>query len=173
MPNTFRCPSVIVLAAALVLAAADMAVAQQAVIAVRHAERADQSRDPPLGSEGRARAGALAALLKRSGITHIVTSEFLRTRETAAPLAAALGLTPEQVPARDLPALVARLRALDPASIVLVVGHSNTIPPLVGALGGPTLPDLPDGDHHDVFVLVPRQGQPTAMVRLTYGQGAP
>jgi broad specificity phosphatase PhoE len=165
--------SLVVFAAGLVLTAAPIASAQQAVIAVRHAERADPSRDAALSSEGRARAGALATLLKGSGITHVITSEFVRSRDTAAPLAAALGLTPEQVPARDLPALVARLRAIDPASVVLVVGHSNTIPPLLAALGGPKLPDLADTDHDDVFVLVPRQGQPASLVRLAYGQPTP
>jgi phosphohistidine phosphatase SixA len=162
-----------VLVVGLVVGAATSAAAQQAVIVVRHAEKADQSRDAVLSSEGQARAAALATLLKGSGITHIVTSEFLRTRQTAAPLAAALSVTPEQVPAGDRAALVARLRALDPASIVLVVGHSNTIPPLVAALGGPSLPDLPDADYDDVFVLVPRQGQPASLVRLTVGRPTP
>ena len=173
MPIHSRSVRACVLVVGLVLVSAWRADAQQAIIVVRHAERADQSRDAALSSEGQVRAGALATLLKSSGVTHIVTSEFLRTRQTAAPLAAALGLTPEQVAARDQAALVDKLRALDPASIVLVVGHSNTIPPLVAALGGPKLPEIADSDYDDMFVLVPRQGQPTSLVRLTFGRSTP
>lgn len=155
--------------AVLLTGAAD-AAAQQAIIVVRHAEKADQTPDPSLSAKGRARAKALADLLRGAGVTHVITSEYLRTRETAAPLATALGLTVEQVPARDLPALVARLRALDPASIVVVVGHSNTIPPMLTVLGWPNTLDLHEGDYDNVFVLAPHPGQRASMVRLKYGQ---
>jgi len=156
-----------------VLLAATLASAQQAVIVVRHAEKADSSSDAALSAKGRARAKALANLLRQAGVTHIITTEFQRTRQTAAPLASALGLTAEQVPARDLPALVTRLRALDPAAIVLVVGHSNTIPPMLTVLGWPNTLDLHEGDYDDVFVLAPHPGQPASMVRLKYGQRTP
>jgi len=166
-----RARSTRILGAALALLfAATLASAQQAVIVVRHAEKADSSSDAALSARGRARAKALANLLRQAGVTHIITSEFQRTRQTAAPLASALGLTAEQVPARDLPALVARLRALDPSAIVLVVGHSNTIPPMLTVLGWPNTLDLHEGDYDDVFVLAPHPGQPASMVRLKYGQ---
>jgi phosphohistidine phosphatase SixA len=157
-------------AVAVLLTAATYAAAQQAVIVVRHAEKADQTRDAALSPTGRTRAKALADLLRGAGVTHVITSEYLRARETAAPLATALGLTIEQVPARDLPALVARLRAVDPASIVVVVGHSNTIPPMLTALGWPHTLTLQDGDYDDVFVVAPLSGQRASMVRLKYGQ---
>jgi broad specificity phosphatase PhoE len=162
-------------ALAMLLAAlftAAHASAQQAVIVVRHAEKVDSSSDAALSATGRARAKALATLLRQAGVTHIITSEFQRTRQTAAPLASALGLTAEQVPAGDLPALVARLRALDPAAIVLVVGHSNTIPPILTALGWPGTLVLDEGDFDDAFVLAPHPGQP-ALVRLKYGRRTP
>jgi len=166
-----RARSTRILGAALALLfAATLASAQQAVIVVRHAEKADSSSDAALSARGRARAKALANLLRQAGVTHIITSEFQRTRQTAAPLASALGLTAEQVPARDLPALVARLRALDPSAIVLVVGHSNTIPPMLTVLGWPNTLDLHEGDYDDVFVLAPHPGQPASMIRLKYGQ---
>ena len=170
MPTRTRLTGMLAAAVAILLTAASHAVAQQAVIVVRHAEKADQSPDTALSAKGRARAKALADLLRAAGVTHIITSEFRRSQETAAPLAKALGLTPEQVPARDLPALVARLHALDPASIVVIVGHSNTIPPMLAVLGWPNTLDLHDGDYDDVFVLAPHPGQRASMVRLKYGQ---
>jgi phosphohistidine phosphatase SixA len=157
-------------AMAAVLTTAVCASAQQAVIVVRHAEKADQTPDSALSVTGKARAAALADMLRSARVTHIITTEYTRTRETAAPLASALGLTAEQVPARDLPALVARLKALDPASIALVVAHSNTIPPMLAALGWPNSLSLQDGDYDDLFVLSPHAGQRASMVRLKYGQ---
>ena len=157
-------------ALAVLLTAAPDAAAQQAVIVVRHAEKADQTPDTALSARGRARAKALADLLRGAGVTHVITSEYRRSWETAAPLATALGLTVEQVPARDLPALVARLRALDRASIVVVVGHSNTIPPMLTVLGWPNTLDLREGDYDNVFVLAPHPCQRASMVRLKYGQ---
>lgn len=173
MPTRTRLTVMLGAAVAILLTAASHAVAQQAVIVVRHAEKADQSADTALSAKGRARAKALADLLRAAGVTHIITSEFRRSQETAAPLAKALGLTPEQVPARDLPALVARLHALDPASIVVIVGHSNTIPPMLAVLGWPNTLDLHEGDYDDVFVLAPHPGQRASMVRLKYGQRSP
>ena len=157
-------------AVAVLLTAASHAIAQQAVIVVRHAEKADQTPDTHLSARGRARAQALADLLRGAGVTHVITSEYARSQETAAPLVKALGLTPEQVPAKDLPTLVARLHALDPASIVLVVGHSNTIPPILSVLGWPNTLDLHENDYDNDFVLAPHPGQRASMVRLKYGQ---
>jgi phosphohistidine phosphatase SixA len=172
----FQSTVVFRLLAACALAAAlgpSDAAAQQAVIVVRHAEKADQSSDARLSADGLSRAKALAGLLRASGVTHIVTSEYRRTRETARPLAEALALTTETVPARDIPALVARLRALEATATAVVVGHSNTIPPILRALGWPDPPEIADGDYDDVFVVVPRTGQAASMVRLTYGRPTP
>jgi broad specificity phosphatase PhoE len=174
---TLQTPSAVLrLLTASALAAAfgsSGAAAQQAVIVVRHAEKADQSSDALLSAEGLIRAKALAELLRSSGVTHVVTSEYRRTRETARPLAEVLKLTPETVPARDIPALVARLRALDGGATALVVAHSNTIPPILRALGWPDPPEIADGDYDDVFVLVPRDGRRPAVVRLTFGRRTP
>jgi len=110
------------------------------VVLVRHAETAGSTRtggsDPQLSPEGEARAAALAHLLAASGATHVFTSELTRTRATAAPLAEQLGLKVETVPARDGEQQLELLRALEPGSVALVVGHSNTVPALVEGLGG-------------------------------------
>ena len=157
-------------AALLVLAASGPALAQQAVFVVRHAEKADQSDDTALSAAGRRRAVALADLLRSAGVTHVITSEFQRTQQTAAPTATARGLTAEHVPAKDLAALVAKLRAAGPDAVVLVVGHSNTIPPMLTALGWPNDIALQDREYDDVFVLVPRDGRRPSVVRLKYGK---
>src|SRR5258707_9222528 len=74
---------------------AQPAVAQRAVFVVRHAEKQSESNEPgvPLSEAGRARAGRLAALLKGAGVTAIYSTDFVRTLETAEPLARALKIT--------------------------------------------------------------------------------
>ena len=66
------------------------------LVLVRHADKAAEPADnPPLTSAGTKRAQDLAAALRNAGVTAIITTQVRRTRETAQPLATALGLTPE------------------------------------------------------------------------------
>ncbi|HEX6058055.1 MAG TPA: histidine phosphatase family protein [Gemmatimonadaceae bacterium] len=155
-------------------AAAHAAGAPLVVYVVRHAERIDASRDPSLSEAGRARATALAEALAHAGIGTVVTTQFVRTRETAAPIAGALGIEPVVVaaagPADAHAADVARaVRAAPRDGAVLVVGHSNTVPAIVGALGGPRFDDLCDADYDNLFVLVLRDGAPVRLARARFG----
>ena len=94
---------------------ASTAAAQGTVFLVRHAERADDANagpkmtgtDPDLSGQGVLRAQALARALKDAKITAIYTTEFKRTRQTAAPLATALGVQVTEVSSKDLPGLFA------------------------------------------------------------------
>jgi broad specificity phosphatase PhoE len=128
----------------LVFVSVSTASAQPVVVIVRHAEKAaNGGNDPELSSAGRARADALARILKDSGITAIFTSEFKRTRETAAPTATSIGVTATVVPATDTDALVSKLHQLN--GNALVVGHGDTIPNLIKALGINSPVNIPDG----------------------------
>jgi len=158
-----------ILAGCLLLAAFAASVhAQQAVILVRHAEKADASKDPVLSEVGRARAKALAEMLAGSGITAIYCSEFQRTKQTAEPLAAALKISIRPFPASDATGLVERLRTDHSGDVILVVGHSNTLPDLLKRLGHPAEETIADDDYGSVFVLLPREGQPPVVIRLRY-----
>lgn len=115
-------------------AQADEARAAVEVWLVRHAEKADDSRDPELSAAGRRRAELLVSLLEGEGIDRIHSTDYRRTRSTAAPLARALGMEVELYDPSALDAFADRL--LDAGGTHLVVGHSNTTPALVTALGG-------------------------------------
>ena len=149
------------------LSAALPAAAQpQLVYLVRHAERADQTpaganmqaqTDPLLSAAGEARAARLAAMLKDAGITAIFATEYHRTQDTARPLAAALGIEVGENPARDTDGLVARLRAAHAGDVVLLVGHSNTVPAIIKALGGPDVA-IAETEYDNLFIFVPATG---------------
>jgi len=149
------------------LAWAGSAAAQQALFIVRHAEKVDQSKDPHLSEAGQARARALAALLAPSGAAAIYATEYHRTTETAKPLADLLGLPIQHDPATDTARLVEQLKARHAQDIVVVVGHSNTVPEIVKAYGA-AIPAIADDDFGNVFVVVPKPGGPAVVLRLRY-----
>ncbi len=129
------------------------------VLIVRHAEKADNSNDPPLSAAGRARALAFAEALSDAHVDHVIVTHRQRTRLTADPLLEARGLQPEVVPfASDMTEhvrLVAEAVRRQSGKVVMVVGHSNTVPMLVHALGGPKMPDLCDARYAALFAVVP------------------
>ena len=144
------------------------------VLLVRHAEKAaEPAADPPLTADGEARAQALVQVARDAGVTAIVTTQFQRTRMTAAPLAQALGITADVVTARgpDHPREVARtILERHAGETVLVVGHSNTIPEIVAALGAPHPGVIADATHDNLFVVtVPADGK-AKLVRARYGK---
>jgi phosphohistidine phosphatase SixA len=147
---------------------AGVASAQEAVYLVRHAERASDEKDSLLSAEGHARAARLADTLRDAGITHIFVSEYLRTAQTAAPLAARLGITPTVVPADDSAALVARIQAAGPAARVFVAGHSDTVPNAITALGCPQNITIAKGEFDDLFIVIPRGKTAPLLIRLKY-----
>lgn len=150
------------------LVRAPLVDAQQAVILVRHAEKADQSKDPSLSEAGRTRARALAALLVRSGVTAIYATQYQRTVQTAQPLADALRLDVQTVPADDGATLVEFLKARHPTGVVVVVGHSNTVPTILRLLGHPQDEVMADDDFGNVFVVVPKAGTAPVVLKMRY-----
>ena len=129
------------------------AAAQSTIFIVRHAEKNENAgNDPDLSDAGRARAEALADVLKDAGITAIYATEFKRTQETAEPLAKALGLKVTKLPGKETATLVAKLRDLHGEN-ALVVGHSNTVPQLIKSLGFEAPIKIAEADYDNLFVL--------------------
>lgn len=147
------------------LAVPALASAQKIVFLVRHAERADGGAgvgetmagapaDPLLSAAGEARAQKLAAMLADSGIRAIYATEFKRTQDTGKPLADKLKLTVRQNPSMMAESLVNRLKTEHANDVVLVIGHSNTLPVMIKALGGPDV-TIPDREYDSLFIFVP------------------
>lgn len=153
-----------VLSCFLVGLALSSSFSQSTVFIVRHAEKVDDSKDAELSETGRARAETLANIMRHAKIGAIYTTEFKRTQQTAAPLANALGLTVATLPAADQAALVAKLRASTANS--LVVGHGNTIPDVIKALGISEPVNISESDYDNLFVVV--LGEKPCLIRLHY-----
>ncbi|MGH8442778.1 MAG: histidine phosphatase family protein, partial [Nevskiaceae bacterium] len=144
------------------------------VVLARHADRLPGQKSDELAPAGVARSRELAHALEKAGVGAIIHSDTQRAAQTAAPLAAATGITPIVIPAKDLAAIAAEVRSR-PGETILIVGHSNTVPPIIAALGGPELPDLRDTEFDDLAVLtLCRCGwRPARLVSLQYGALSP
>jgi broad specificity phosphatase PhoE len=153
--------------AAVVLFTPAVAFAQKLVFVVRHAERADtgtqKQTDPPLSAAGEARAQKLASMLAETGVKGIFVTELKRTQDTAKPLTMKTGLAVEQVAATDTALLIAKIKS-HPNDVVLVVGHSNTLPAILKALAGVDVA-IADNEYDNLFVVVPATG---TMTRIRY-----
>jgi phosphohistidine phosphatase SixA len=134
------------------LAAGLLAGAAQAgpVYVMRHLER-DVGADPGLNATGAANAKRLAEWFRHAPPAAIYVTPYRRARETVAPLAAKLGLTPIEYDPRQQDELIEAVRAVNGS--VLIVGHSNTVPAIVHALGGPVAEDLPDSDYGRIWIV--------------------
>jgi len=133
------------------------------VYLVRHAEKAAApAADPPLLEAGIKRAEELARTLGNAGIKTIYTSQLLRTKQTGEPLAKQLGIAVTTIPVKMS---AANPRELSPQYLaevverasgggnVLIVGHSNTVPEIIKALGGDIVPTIDEAVFDDLFVV--------------------
>jgi broad specificity phosphatase PhoE len=144
------------------------ASAQEVVFVVRHAERADTSSDSALSPVGELRAAHLAEHLRHAGVTAVFSTPYRRTLGTAAPLATNCGLAIVQIPGSQPTELLDRVRALGPKARVLIVGHSNTVPALLAALGATAPVTIADDEYDNLFVVIPGAGTEPTVVRLRY-----
>ncbi len=158
----------IVLLLALLPATAFAHSAAHPVYVMRHLNTPAGEADPDLLPEGRAAAVALADLMETDAFqgarrpVAIYVSDYKRTRQTAAPTAARLALNVTIYDPRDTAGLLARVRA-EPGP-VLIVGHSNTVPDIIAALGGARPAPLVHEDFGDLWVVEP--GGATTKLRL-------
>jgi len=140
------------------------------VVLLRHAEKATSpTNDPPLSATGESRANVLADVLADAGVSAIFITEYQRTRQTAAPLAAQLHVNPQVIPASNSHELVEVIRNIH-EGVVVVVGHSNTIPTIIAGLGGPSVM-ISDNEFDNLFILTIGPSG-TSFVRLHYGSSS-
>lgn len=112
-------------------------------ILLRHAEKENVGTDPDLTSAGKLRAEELKRLLGNVHVDNIYTTAYNRTRQTAIPLAESKGIViKEYAPAATFAAtqlFINNILAQNQGKVVVIVGHSNTVPEMVKVLSNNTL----------------------------------
>ena len=146
------------------------------VLVVRHAEKEWEDGDPPLSDAGWERAETLRQVLEESGVSVMFSTQYVRTSQTLEPIADRLGLEIAVHDAGDSEGLAARILAEHPGEVVLVSGHSNTVPEIVAALGAPEPAPIEDAEYDNLYVVsVSPGGEAATVLHLHYGlpAGAP
>jgi broad specificity phosphatase PhoE len=146
--------------------------ASTTVIMVRHAEKDTTlvGADPPLSAKGILRAQALRHVLKDAGVAAIYVTPYLRNRQTAQPLATALGESLTVVyPVEET---VQRLRTRHRGQSVLVVGHSDTVPQIVASLARRPFPTPGHVPYDGMWVVTIAEDGGASLLRLRYGSAA-
>ena len=148
------------------------AVAQNSgkVFAVRHAEKQSNDKDTPLSDLGKTRADCLAQTLKDAHITTILTTQYTRTKQTAEPTAREMNVKLTSLDAKSNDEVVKQAKAATQSGNVLIVGHSNTIPDIVAALGAPK-PTIGD-DAYDLLFIVD-EASPQRLTTIHYCPNLP
>lgn len=148
--------------------------AEVTVYVVRHAEKQSpgdvpmHAEDPPLSGEGQLRAMGLVEDLPVRELDAIYVTKTKRCHDTASAVMAVTGIEPIYYPPRDVEGLVARLRKRH-GERVLVVGHSNTIPPLLEGLGVQEPIEIADDQYGDLWVVTVTANGTTVETRR-YGE---
>jgi phosphohistidine phosphatase SixA len=124
------------------------------IFLVRHAEKLADGEDPGLSTAGMQRAEKLAVLLDDAEITGIYSTDYIRTRDTAAPLARAEDLEIKLYDPSKPEQLIDLLS--NKTGRYLVVGHSNTTPDLVKRLGGTPGPAIDEKTEYNRLYIVTR-----------------
>ena len=159
----------LVASALLLPMAASADLAPAVVFLVRHAEKETTGEDPALSEAGRQRSAALARVLTDAGVRAVYSTDFARTRDTAAPTAARLGAKIRIYDWEESEALARELRR--PGARSLVVGHSNTTPELVGLLGGDPGPPIDEASEYDrLYIVTIGADGAVSSVLLRYGE---
>jgi len=145
------------------------------VIFVRHAEKlAEPSDDPGLSEAGLQRAAELARQLVDAdvvaGVDANYSTSYRRTEETARPVADALSLPITSYDASNTATIMDEIVKIHKGKIILVVGHSNTIPALIGNMGASKkVPEIKEDEYDNIYIVsIPWFGK-TKTIRLRYG----
>ncbi len=138
------------------------------IIIVRHAEKATEPyRDPPLTVSGEKRAETLARMLVDSRVSDIYSTNFIRTKETVNNTADMLDI--EIQPYNSSEELVGLIKTQNSGKVVLVAGHSNTVPEIITALGVKASPPQIDGQFDNLFIVTTCFKGKASLTHLKYG----
>lgn len=127
------------------------------VYLVRHAEKATDdpaNEDPDLTPTGVARAEALRTLLEEEEVDALYATKYLRTKNTLKPLADTRQLEVRQYEAHDFNNLKQQILQNHQGETVVIAGHSNTILPIIEAMGAKRpVPDISDNKYDYLFKM--------------------
>src|SRR5690606_21155065 len=123
-------------------------------ILVRHAETTGGGSNPNLSPEGQIRAEELRHILANVPLDAIFSTNFNRTIQTATPVATASGLTIQTYDPFAPDVLIDLALQTYHNGIILIVGHSNTVPAFVNTLvGAEVYDDFEETEYGNLMIV--------------------
>jgi phosphohistidine phosphatase SixA len=122
---------------------------QFTVYLVRHAEKVLTQKNPLLTPCGIKRAEQLSVMLEQANIQTIYSTEFVRTEQTAAPLAQKLNIQVQGYSPRDLKAFANKIKAERKNAVI--VGHSNTTPQLTALVANTLVKEITEQEYQMLY----------------------
>ncbi len=140
------------------------------VFLVRHAEKkVDAGKNPDLSETGTKRTLDLTEVLRSADIAHVHSTDYIRTRDTAAPVAKSNGVEVEKYDPDDLDGFAKQLK--EAGGRHLVVGHSNTTPELTKLLGGEAGAEIDEKSEYDrLYVVTIGKDGTVSSVLMRFGE---
>ena len=141
------------------------------VILVRHAEKEKSGDDPELSAEGRQRANELAEMLRETHIDVIYSTPFKRTKQTMLPLADLKNLPVKEYSA-SMPyaQFINKLSGEHRGKVILIAGHSNTIPEILKVLSkGAFNISIDESEYDNLFIVTGITEERPTVLHLKYG----
>jgi broad specificity phosphatase PhoE len=139
------------------------------VYVVRHADTLEgQGQNPDLSPAGVQRAQSLANMLQDESLSAIYVTNTARSIQTGAAVASQFGIGSTIYAPFDAEGLAQTITNLPGSNATLVVAHSNTVPMIIAALGGPQMEDLEETEFDRLFAVVLSNGKHTRTLELHY-----
>ncbi|RTR40842.1 histidine phosphatase family protein [Shewanella canadensis] len=148
--------------------------ADKIIVLVRHAEKsASTSKDPSLSPKGELRAKSLLSTLEKTRLSGLIATPFKRTQETLHPMSEQRKLPVTIIDINSgitahIDATVKTIQAQ--AGNVLVAGHSNTLPLIISALGGPEIDSIDEDEYSNMYILSMSETNKVELSHASYGQ---
>lgn len=141
------------------------------VILSRHAETTGIGSDPSLSTAGQERATELDRVLNNTVIKVIYSTNFNRTKETAAAIATSNSLTTQIYDANKLSQFADLILSQYHNQVVYVAGHSNTTNVLINQLiGSNKYGTIPDNEFDNLYIVSVSAKGNARVVHLKYGK---
>ncbi|HTH37067.1 MAG TPA: phosphoglycerate mutase family protein [Pyrinomonadaceae bacterium] len=146
----------------------DTAAQEKTILLVRHAEKIDDSQDPELSPQGKERAQRLVKTIGKYKPGGFFSTDFKRTRDTLAPLAAKREKKIEIYDPRKPQELIDTIMKSKTKRFV-ISGHSNTIPGLANLIAKKEVfRNLNDSEHSVIWLVRLKDGKVTRLELLDY-----
>lgn len=155
----------------LVLMGMDTYAQTSTFILMRHAEKDTSAQgstmmqaDPPLSTEGKARAARIPEVLKSYVPDVIYSTNFIRTKSTVGPLSTKTGKDIQVYDHRNLKGFADELLKMQGKTVV-IAGHSNSTPMLVNLLLKENkYPNLDESVYDTYWIVTVTDGKAEAKV---------